>query len=95
MTGKSLSDFKAYDMGCKFTLAGIEGSLCNWASENTAKVDLDGIQSLKQVITGDPIDIERKGRIAMSTSRSLPFLRTATNCDPSPERLPLKIVTAS
>ncbi len=62
MTGKSLSDFKSYDNGRKFTLAGIEGSLCNWASENTAKVDLDSIQSLKQFITGDPIDIERKGK---------------------------------
>ena len=62
MTGKSLSDFKSYDNGRKFSLAGIEGSICNWASENTAKVDLDGIQSLKQFITGDPIDIERKGK---------------------------------
>jgi putative DNA primase/helicase len=62
MSGKSLSDFKAYDMGRKFNLAGIEGSICNWASENTAKVDLDNIQSLKQLITGDPIDIERKGK---------------------------------
>jgi len=62
MTGKSLSDFKSYDNGRKFTLAGIEGSICNWASENTAKVDLDSIQSLKQFITGDPIDIERKGK---------------------------------
>jgi putative DNA primase/helicase len=62
MTGKSLSDFRAYDTGRKFTLAGVEGSICNWASENTAKVDLDGIQSLKQFITGDPIDIERKGK---------------------------------
>jgi putative DNA primase/helicase len=62
MSGKSLSDFKAYDMGRKFNLAGIEGSICNWGSENTAKVDLDGIQSLKQFITGDPIDIERKGK---------------------------------
>jgi putative DNA primase/helicase len=48
MTGKSLSDFKSYDQGRKFTLAGIEGSICNWASENTAKVELDNIQSLKQ-----------------------------------------------
>jgi putative DNA primase/helicase len=64
MTGKSLSDFKAYDMGRKFTLAAIEGSICNWASENTAKVDLDNLQSLKQLITGDPIDIERKGKDA-------------------------------
>ncbi|MEG4959276.1 MULTISPECIES: DUF5906 domain-containing protein [unclassified Microcoleus] len=62
MTGKSLSDFRAYDTGRKFTLAGIEGSICNWASENTGNIDLDGIQSLKQFITGDPIDIERKGK---------------------------------
>jgi putative DNA primase/helicase len=62
MTGKSLSDFKSYDLGRKFTLAGIEGSICNWASENTSKVDLDNIQSLKQLITGDPLDIERKGK---------------------------------
>jgi putative DNA primase/helicase len=49
-------------MGRKFTLAGIEGSICNWASENTSKVELDNIQSLKQLITGDPLDIERKGK---------------------------------
>ena len=62
MTGKSLSDFKSYDNGRKFSLAGIEGSICNWASENTAKVDLDNLQSLKQFITGDILDIERKGK---------------------------------
>ncbi|MFB8798346.1 MAG: DUF5906 domain-containing protein [Microcoleus sp.] len=62
MTGKSLSDFKSYDNGRKFSLAGIEGSICNWASENTAKIDLDTIQSLKQLITGDILDIERKGK---------------------------------
>jgi putative DNA primase/helicase len=62
MAGKSLSDFKSYDNGRKFSLAGIEGSICNWASENTAKVDLDNLQSLKQFITGDILDIERKGK---------------------------------
>jgi len=62
MTGKSLSDFRAYDNGRKFSLAGIEGGICNWASENTAKVDLDNLQSLKQFITGDILDIERKGK---------------------------------
>lgn len=62
MTGKSLSDFKSYDNGRKFSLAGIEGSICNWASENTGNVALDTIQSLKQLITGDIIDIERKGK---------------------------------
>ncbi|MEK0188470.1 DUF5906 domain-containing protein [Microcoleus anatoxicus] len=62
MTGKSLSDFKSYDNGRKFNLSGILGGVCNWASENTSKVDLDNIQSLKQFITGDPLDIEPKGK---------------------------------
>ena len=81
MTGKSLSDFKSYDMGRKFTLAGIEGSICNWASENTAKVDLDNIQSLKQLITGDPIDIERKGKDAYEYKPAAIFF---ANCNKLP-----------
>jgi putative DNA primase/helicase len=88
MTGRSLSDFKSYDMGRKFALAGIEGSICNWASENTAKVDLDNIQSLKQFITGDPIDIERKGKdsyeyksaaIFFANCNKLPFITGGTS----------------
>jgi putative DNA primase/helicase len=82
MTGKSLSDFKSYDMGRKFTLAGIEGSICNWASENTAKVDLDNIQSLKQLITGDPIDIERKGKDAYEYKPAAIFF---ANCNKLPD----------
>ncbi|MEG3902065.1 DUF5906 domain-containing protein [Microcoleus sp. B4-C5] len=62
MTNKSLSDFKSYDNGRKFNLSGVLGGVCNWASENTSKVNLDNIQSLKQFITGDPIDIEPKGK---------------------------------
>jgi putative DNA primase/helicase len=81
MTGKSLSDFKSYDMGRKFTLAGIEGSICNWASENTAKVELDNIQSLKQLITGDPIDIERKGKDAYEYKPAAIFF---ANCNKLP-----------
>jgi putative DNA primase/helicase len=81
MTGKSLSDFRSYDTGRKFTLAGIEGSICNWASENTAKVDLDNIQSLKQLITGDPIDIERKGKDAYEYKPAAIFF---ANCNKLP-----------
>jgi putative DNA primase/helicase len=81
MTGRSLSDFKSYDMGRKFALAGIEGSICNWASENTAKVDLDGIQSLKQFITGDPIDIERKGKDSYEYKSNAIFF---ANCNKLP-----------
>jgi putative DNA primase/helicase len=81
MTGKSLSDFKSYDNGRKFSLAGIEGSICNWASENTSKVDLDGIQSLKQFITGDPIDIERKGKDSYEYKSAAIFF---ANCNKLP-----------
>jgi putative DNA primase/helicase len=81
MTGKSLSDFKSYDMGRKFNLAGIEGSICNWASENTAKVDLDSIQSLKQFITGDPLDIERKGKDSYEYKSAAIFF---ANCNKLP-----------
>jgi putative DNA primase/helicase len=81
MTGRSLSDFKSYDMGRKFALAGIEGSICNWASENTAKVDLDNIQSLKQFITGDPIDIERKGKDSYEYKSNAIFF---ANCNKLP-----------
>jgi len=81
MTGRSLSDFKSYDMGRKFALAGIEGSICNWASENTSKVDLDSIQSLKQFITGDPIDIERKGKDSYEYKSAAIFF---ANCNKLP-----------
>jgi len=81
MTGRSLSDFKSYDMGRKFALAGIEGSICNWASENTAKVDLDNIQSLKQFITGDPIDIERKSKDSYEYKSAAIFF---ANCNKLP-----------
>ncbi|MEG4840497.1 DUF5906 domain-containing protein [Microcoleus sp. B9-D4] len=81
MTGKSLSDFKAYDNGRKFSLAGIEGSICNWASENTGKIDLDTIQSLKQFITGDILDIERKGKDGYEYKPAAIFL---ANCNKLP-----------
>lgn len=81
MTGKSLSDFRAYDTGRKFNLATIKGSICNWASENTAKVDLDSVQSLKQFITGDPIDIEHKGKDSYEYKPTAIFL---ANCNKLP-----------
>ena len=80
-TLEDMGDFKAYDMGRKFTLAAIEGSICNWASENTAKVDLDGIQSLKQFITGDPLDIERKGKDSYEYKSAAIFF---ANCNKLP-----------
>jgi putative DNA primase/helicase len=81
MTGKSLSDFKSYDSGRKFNLSGILGGVCNWASENTSKVDLDNIQSLKQFITGDPLDIEPKGKDSYEYKPAATFF---ANCNKLP-----------
>jgi putative DNA primase/helicase len=81
MTGMSLSDFRSYDMGRKFDLAGLEGSICNWASENTSKVDLDNIQSLKQLITGDPLRIERKAKDSYEYKPAAVFF---ANCNKLP-----------
>ncbi|MEG4286517.1 DUF5906 domain-containing protein [Microcoleus sp. A006_D1] len=81
MAGKSLSDFKSYDGGRKFALATIEGAVCNWASENAANLSLDIIQSLKQFITGDPIEIERKGKDSYEYKPTAIFL---ANCNKLP-----------
>jgi putative DNA primase/helicase len=62
ITGKTLKDFQIYDTGRKFPLAGLEGSLCNWSSENSDSTKLEKLQSLKQFITGDELTIEHKGK---------------------------------
>jgi putative DNA primase/helicase len=62
VTGKTLKDFQIYDTGRKFPLAGLEGCLCNWSSENSDSAKLDKLQSLKQFITGDELTIEHKGK---------------------------------
>jgi phage/plasmid-associated DNA primase len=81
MTGKTLSDFRDYDKGRKFNIAGIEEALCNWSSENASTVKLDSLQSLKQFITGDPLDIERKGKDSFQCHPSAIFL---ANCNKLP-----------
>jgi putative DNA primase/helicase len=62
LTGKTLSDFAAYDAGRKFPLAGLLNSRVNWSSENANTSQLDKIQSLKNFITGDNLDFESKGK---------------------------------
>lgn len=81
MSNASLSDFQAYDQGRKFSLAKLEGALCNWASENTSFASLDTIQSIKQFITGDPLDIERKFKDAYEITPSAVGL---FNCNAPP-----------
>jgi phage/plasmid-associated DNA primase len=62
ITGCSIDDFAAYDHGRKFNLASLVGSRVNWASENNMSVNVDQIQCLKQLITGDPLVAEEKFR---------------------------------
>ncbi|WP_107670947.1 DUF5906 domain-containing protein [Cyanothece sp. BG0011] len=75
MTSCTLMDFKQYDTGRKFPLS-ILGTnpKINWSSENTDSVKLDHIQSLKQAITGDSIDVERKGQDGVSLNPSCLFI---------------------
>jgi putative DNA primase/helicase len=61
ITGCTLRHFQKYDEGIQFHLARLEHSRINWASENHSALSLDKLEVLKGVITGDPIDIERKG----------------------------------
>lgn len=56
----SVQDFKAYDQGRKFGLAGLASSRINWASENDVSARIDNIQSLKQAATGDTLQSEPK-----------------------------------
>lgn len=57
----TVSDFQSYDQGRKFTLAKLEGARISWSSENSSVSQLDNLQSLKAAITGDSLDLERKG----------------------------------
>ena len=61
LVSASLTDFYQYDNGRKFSLAKIEGANLCWHSENSDAALIDRIQSLKAAITGQEIDIERKG----------------------------------
>ena len=58
----SLTDFRQYDSGRKFPLAKLANSKVNWSSESCDAIALDRIQSLKKAVTGDPLDVEAKGR---------------------------------
>jgi len=81
ITGCSLRDFQQYDEGKKFPLAKLEYSRINWASENHSKLSLDKLQSLKNVITGDPIDIERK---SIDDYQHNPACIVLLNCNEAP-----------
>lgn len=61
MSDATISDFASYDSGRKFDLSKLQDARINWSSENSSTENLDRIQSLKQAITGESLDLERKG----------------------------------
>ncbi|BAZ41434.1 hypothetical protein NIES4101_74000 [Calothrix sp. NIES-4101] len=62
LTSISLADFASYDEGRKFSVAPLQFSRVNWASENPQTAALDKIQSLKSAITGNKLHSEKKGK---------------------------------
>ena len=69
----SLTDFRQYDSGRKFPLAKLANSKVNWSSESCDAIALDKIQSLKKAVTGDPLDVEDKGKDEYSTEPASVF----------------------
>lgn len=61
LSGCSLNDFRQYDTGRKFGIAGLRGAAVNWCSENSEFIKIDGLQSLKAAISGDELSFELKG----------------------------------
>jgi len=83
----SIADFQSYDGGRKFGLADLELSKLNWSSENAQLKKLDSIESLKLIISGDPISVERKGiqeyrlvpqTVLLFNTNSIPKILAAT-----------------
>jgi phage/plasmid-associated DNA primase len=61
LTSLTLSHFQAVDKsGRGFTIVPLLNSKLNWSSENKGKLNIDQIDSLKNVLSGDPVTIERK-----------------------------------
>lgn len=74
MSDATIGDFKAYDNGRKFDIAKLEGTRINWSSENSSYDELDRIESLKKAITGESLDMERKGLDSHTMNLSTVFL---------------------
>ncbi|PIG94577.1 DUF5906 domain-containing protein [Gloeocapsopsis sp. IPPAS B-1203] len=86
----TVGDFQSYDQGRKFTLAKLEGARISWSSENSSVNQLDNLQSLKAAITGEPLDLERKGvdeRVMLPTAVFLFNINNVPNLQASLEAI--------
>lgn len=92
LTGCSFRDFQQYDEGRKFPVAKLAHSRINWASENHSNLRLDTLQVLKNIITGDPIDIEPKSQDEYTIK---PACVLFLNCNEAPNILGAQKAIAS
>ena len=61
LTSLTLNHFQAVDKsGRGFTIVPLMNSKINWSSENKGKLNIDQIETLKNVLTGDDIQVEKK-----------------------------------
>lgn len=74
MVGLSFADWFSADSGRLFSVSRIEGARISWSSENSGYTNLDGLQLLKQAITGETMPIERKNYDARETDVNAVFL---------------------
>ena len=65
LTSVPLSAFQQYDQGRQFGLAALAGSRLNWPSENAFTSTLDSLECIKSVVTGEPLQYERKNKDAV------------------------------
>lgn len=61
LTSLTLNHFQAVDKsGRGFTIVPLMNSKINWSSENRGKLPIDQIETLKNVLTGDDVQVEKK-----------------------------------
>jgi putative DNA primase/helicase len=83
LTSLTLSHFQAVDKsGRGFTIVPLMNSKLNWSSENKGKLNIDQIETLKNVLTGDPVTVERKN-IDQDELRSKAVFIFNTNHEPN------------
>lgn len=83
LTSLTLSHFQAVDRsGRGFTIVPLLNSKLNWSSENKGKINIDQIDTLKNVLTGDPVTVERKS-IDQTELRSQAVFIFNTNHEPN------------
>jgi phage/plasmid-associated DNA primase len=81
MVSMSISDFQSYDQGVKNPLVKLAKARISWSSENTKSAKLESLNSLKNAITGEPLDIREMFQSAYEMEPKAIFI---FNCNEPP-----------